>query len=56
MCGCESKPVTYVSVLVKKVQPIQINSQDARGVDGGRAGTLDVKEGGAEHRESTDQP
>lgn len=47
--------VTYVSFLVKKVQPVQVHSQDARGTDGGRAQALDVEERGAEHGEGTDQ-
>lgn len=51
----ECVSVTYMSILVKKVQSIQIHSQDARGVDGGRAAALDVEEGGAEHGEGTDQ-
>lgn len=44
-----------MSILVKKVESIEIDCQDARGVDGGRARTLDVEEGGAEHGEGTDQ-
>lgn len=47
--------VTYVSILVEKVQPIQIYSQDAGGLDGGGATALDVEEGGAEHGEGTDK-
>ena len=47
--------VTYVSILVEKVQPIQIYSQDAGSLDGGGATTLDVEEGGAEHGKGTDQ-
>lgn len=42
-------------VLVKKMKPVQINSQDAWGVDGRSARTLDVEEGGAKHGEGTDQ-
>lgn len=44
-----------MSILVKKVQSVQIYSQDARGVDGCGARTLNVEEGGAEHGEGTDQ-
>lgn len=29
--------VTYMCILVKKVKSVQINSQDAWGMDGGRA-------------------
>lgn len=47
--------VTYVSILVKKVQSIQVHSQDAWGTNGGRAQTLDVEERGAKHGEGTDQ-
>lgn len=46
---------TYMCVLVKKVQPVQIYSKDAGGVDGYRARTLDVEERRAEHGEGTDQ-
>lgn len=53
MCVCVS--VTYMSILIKKVQSIQIYGQDARGMDGGGATALDVEEGGAEHGEGTDQ-
>lgn len=53
VCVCVS--VTYMSILVKKVQSVQIHSQDARGVDGGGAAALDVEEGGAKHGEGTDQ-
>lgn len=42
-------------ILVKKLQPIQIYSKDAGGVDGYRARTLDVEERGTEHGEGTDQ-
>ena len=52
-CGCLS--VTYMSILVQEVESVQIYSQDARGLDGGGARTLDVEEGGAEHGEGTDQ-
>lgn len=55
MCDCEHVSVAYMSILVKEVQSIQIYSQDARGLDGGRAAALDVEEGGAEHGEGTDQ-
>lgn len=51
----QSGYVTYVGILVKKVQSIQIYCQDARGVDGSGATALDVEEGGAEHGEGTDQ-
>lgn len=44
-----------MSILVEKMQSVQIYSQDARGVDGGRATALDVEEGGAEHGEGADQ-
>lgn len=47
--------MTYMSILVKKVQSIQIHSQDAGGLDGGGATALDVKEGGTEHGEGADQ-
>lgn len=47
--------MTYMSILVKKVQSIQIYSQDAGGLDGGRATALDVEEGRTEHGEGTDQ-
>ena len=51
VCVC----VTYMSVLVKKVQSIQIYSQDAGCLDGGKATALDVEKGGAEHGKRTDQ-
>lgn len=44
-----------MSILVKKVQSIQIYSQDAGCLDGGGATALDVEEGGAEHGKGTDQ-
>ena len=47
--------VTYVGVLVEKVQSVLIDSQDARGLEGGGARTLDVEEGGAKHGEGTDE-
>ena len=47
--------VTYMSVLVEKVQSVQIYGQDARRADGGGATALDVEEGGAEHGEGTHQ-
>lgn len=53
MCVCVS--VTYMSILIKKVQSIQIYSQDAGCLDGGGATALDVEEGGAEHGKGTDQ-
>lgn len=53
MCDCER--VTHVSILVQKVQSVQIHSEDARGLDGGGATALDVEEGGAELGEGTDQ-
>lgn len=55
VCDCECVFETYMSVLVKKVQSIQIYSQDARGMDGCQARTLDVEEGRAEHGEGADQ-
>lgn len=44
-----------MSILVEKVQSIQVHSQDAGGLDGRGAAALDVEEGGAEHGEGTDQ-
>lgn len=55
MCVCLCVPVTYMCILVKKMQPIQVYSQDAWGLDGGRARALDVEEGGAKHGKGTDQ-
>lgn len=42
-------------ILVKKVQSVQIHSEDAGGLNGGRARTLDVEERRPEHVEGTDQ-
>lgn len=44
-----------MSVLVEKVKSIQVDSQDAGCLDGGRATAVDVEEGRAEHGEGTDQ-
>lgn len=52
---CLCVPVTYMCILVKKMQPIQVYSQDARCLDGGRARALDVEEGGAKHGKGADQ-
>lgn len=46
--------VTYMCVLVKEVQSIQIYSQDTGCLDGGRVAALDIEEGGPKHWKSTD--
>lgn len=47
--------LAYMSILIKKVQSIQIDSQNAGGLNGGGATALDVEEGGAKHGKCTDQ-
>lgn len=37
--------LAYMSILIKKVQSIQIDSQNAGGLNGGGATALDVEEG-----------
>ena len=44
-----------MGILVEEVQSVLIDSQDAWGLEGGGARTLDVEEGGAKHRKGTDQ-
>lgn len=47
--------VTYMSVLVEKMKPIQIHCQDAGRLDRRQATAVDIKEGRAEHGEGADQ-
>lgn len=44
-----------MGVFVEKVESVQIYCQDAWGLDGGRARTLNVEKRGAKHGEGTDQ-